>query len=573
MFKEAFGHDLADKKTRKSSVMNATPEKRFGRYEILAPLAEGGMAKVHLARRENADEICVLKRLKVDLADNQVTSARFEREANLIAQLSHENIAAVLDAGRERSTFYIAIEFIAGKDVESLMHHLMKNGFMMPYQASIYIALQTLKALSYAHNATDISGNPIDLVHRDLSPRNIMLSYEGEIKVIDFGLARGKIDDFKTAPGMLMGTLRYISPEQALALPVDGRSDLYTLSVVLWELLAGRLLVDEKQTADILKAVVHEPAPRLDEINPAITKPLADVIEKGLEKSADDRFSTADEFFTSLYSAASDMGQLNPKELGEFLQQIFPADFKNTKKFESPAEIDWTDESVKTVAQDVILPTRTAFVIPKRPKQFETKTDFRSKNASLPPKPLVTKPPPSKPFKNQRALTWFFCFAILASTSFIGIRFIDTMLATKKAETHLDELASDKPPISGFRARPKETRNEPIPTLKAPQITKSQAQIKKKATSSSKANKTNKVTSSNPQKTKRFTLRERIQQMSQSTYDQKSWEKILKEIESKSSQLADSRQATRINRLARKAITYRKVEYFLKAVESLEKSL
>ncbi|MEE2900793.1 MAG: serine/threonine-protein kinase [Myxococcota bacterium] len=548
--------------------MISEPEKRFGRYEILAPLAEGGMAKVHLARRENAEEICVLKRLKIDLVDNQVTSARFEREANLIAQLSHENIAAVLDAGREGATFYIAFEFIAGKDVESVMHHLMKNGFMMPYQASIHIALKTLKALSYAHEATDVSGNIIDLVHRDLSPRNIMVSYNGEIKVIDFGLARGKIDDFKTAPGMLMGTLRYISPEQALALPVDGRSDLYTLSVVLWELLAGRLLVEEKQTAEILKAVVHSPAPRLDEINPAITKSLADVIEKGLDKKAENRFGTAGEYFESLYSAAADVTSLKPGELGEFLQQIFPADFNNAKKFHSPNDIDWTDESLKTVAQDTILPTRTAFRIPTRPKPAETKAKARpAKTSRFLDSPAIWV----RSFGGQRVLTWLFCFAILGSTSFIGIRFIDTMLASQNAETHPHKSSYEQPTTDGFRAIPKEDKNAPVPSLKAPQITKVTGTQITKAKSSSKKTRKAREKKAKPQNTRELTLRERIVVAGQSPYNQESWKNILREIESKASALPDSRQANRISRLARKAITYQKVEYFLKAVKGLEK--
>ena len=548
--------------------MISEPEKRFGRYEILAPLAEGGMAKVHLARRENAEEICVLKRLKIDLVDNQVTSARFEREANLIAQLAHENIAAVLDAGREGSTFYIAIEFIAGKDVEAVMYHLMKNGFMMLYQASIHIALKTLKALNYAHEATDVSGNAIDLVHRDLSPRNIMVSYDGEIKVIDFGLARGKIDDFKTAPGMLMGTLRYISPEQALAMPVDGRSDLYTLSVVLWELLAGRLLVDEKQTAEILKAVVHSPAPRLDEINPAITRSLADVIEKGLEKDAENRFATAGEYFESLYSAASDMTALNPGELGEFLQQLFPADFKKAERFHSPNDIDWTDESLKTVAQDTILPTRTAFIIPTRPKPAETKTEFR------PVKPVRFSDSITtwvRSFGSQRALTWFFCFAILGSTSFIGIRFIDTMLASQNAETQPNKSSYEKPATAGLRAIPKEHKNADVPKLKAPQLTKVASTQITEIKSSSKKTRKAREKKTKPQQPGRMTLRERIRVVGQSPYNQESWKNILREIESKASALPDSRQANRISRLARKAITYQKVEYFLKAVKGLEK--
>ena len=266
---------------------------QFGQYMIHRPLAEGGMAQVHVAQRTGSDKICVLKRLKVSLADRDINVKRFAREAHVVAHLRHPRIAQVTDAGTVDNAIYMAMEFIPGKEAEAIMLHLLRTGRMMPYGASILIALATLDGLAYAHDAKDAKGEALELVHRDLSPGNVMVRFDGDVKIIDFGLPRGNLDDFKTAPGMIMGTLRYMSPEQAKGLPVDRRSDLYSLSVWLWELLAGRLLlgqVDQNDWRPILTAVMNDVPPPLHTFNPNVPKALSDVVARGLAlKPADDQ--------------------------------------------------------------------------------------------------------------------------------------------------------------------------------------------------------------------------------------------------------------------------------------------
>jgi len=298
--------------------------RRLGRYAILEDLAKGGMAQVFIAQKDNAPEICVLKQLLGELETHATAGKRFYREAHVASYLTHRRIARTIDAGFEDGTFCIAMEFIAGRDVESMMHLLMRQGRMLPYELSLSVAIGVLEGLEYAHDALDPDGAPLDIVHRDLSPRNVMLSFDGEVKVIDFGLARGKVDDFKTAPGMILGTLRYVSPEQAVADPIDRRSDLYSITVVLYEMLTGRPLVRDGKALDVLTDVVQRVPESLSVRNPHLPVALDPVIAKALHKRPEDRYQTAKELRLAIEEAAGDLARIPRAAVGEFVTGLFP---------------------------------------------------------------------------------------------------------------------------------------------------------------------------------------------------------------------------------------------------------
>ncbi|MFO0729120.1 MAG: protein kinase [Myxococcota bacterium] len=300
--------------------------RRIGRYTILEDLAKGGMAQVFVAQKDGTPEICVLKQLLGELENHATAGKRFYREAHVASYLNHPNIARTIDAGFEDETFCIAMEFICGRDVESMMHLLMRQGRMLPYEVSIAVTLGVLEGLSYAHDAKDPEGMRLDLVHRDLSPRNIMLSFDGEVKIIDFGLARGKVDDFKTAPGMILGTLRYVSPEQAVADPIDRRSDLYSVSVVLYEMLTGRPLVSDGKPLEVLTEVVNHVPTALSLMNPHLPVELDAVLAKGLEKAPGDRWQSAAAFRDALREAAGPLAYAPEESLGQFVRSLFPKD-------------------------------------------------------------------------------------------------------------------------------------------------------------------------------------------------------------------------------------------------------
>lgn len=322
------------------------------------------MAQVYVAQKDGAEEICVLKQLLVELEEHETAAKRFHREAHVASFLIHPNIARVTDAGMQGGAFCIAMEFIAGKDVETMMHTLMREGRMLPHEVSIAVALGALEGLAYAHDARDPSGEPLGLVHRDLSPRNIMLSFGGDVKLIDFGLAHGRLDDFKTAPGMILGTLRYVSPEQAMTQPVDRRSDLYSLAVVLHEMLTGRFLVPHGKPVEVLKAVVGKPAPRLSELNPNLPKGMDAVLLKALDKDPSRRFQTASEFSRALRSASGVLAETPASMLGEFVEQMFPDDLGAAVELQSQAKRRFRSSrasAAQTLAEDDVgLATRGA---------------------------------------------------------------------------------------------------------------------------------------------------------------------------------------------------------------------
>jgi hypothetical protein len=244
--------------------------------------------------------------------------------------LNHPNIARILDAGLEANTFCIAFEYIAGKDGETMMHRLLSQGRMLPYEVSIAFGLGVLRGLTYAHEAKDPEGNKLGLVHRDLSPRNMMLGFNGDIKIIDFGLAHGQMGDFKTAPGMVLGTLRYVSPEQALTDPIDRRSDLYSISVVLQEMLSGRWVVQPGKPFEVLKSVISDVPPMVTELNPHLPAALGPVIAKGMAKTPSDRWQTAEEYLEALRAAAGSLVETDKAILGEFVTELFPEDARSS---------------------------------------------------------------------------------------------------------------------------------------------------------------------------------------------------------------------------------------------------
>lgn len=311
-----------------SPTPSASPSigRRIGKYTIRAPLSEGGMARVYIAQRDGADHICVLKQLLLDLESNQVAAARFRREAHVAAFLRHPNIARVIDAGEDGDTFYIAMDLINGKDLESMSHELLRSHRLLPYPITLTAMVGILDGLAYAHAARDPDGQWMQVVHRDLSPRNMMLTFDGTAKVIDFGMAKGRFDSFKTMPGMVLGTLRFVSPEQALAQPVDARSDLYSVAVVLYEFLSGQMLVRPSDAMSMLRVVTQQVPPPLLSLNPGLPPQLAEVINRGLAKEPAHRWQSAADFRDALIDAAPEWCTTPQKLISDFLQEQFPTD-------------------------------------------------------------------------------------------------------------------------------------------------------------------------------------------------------------------------------------------------------
>jgi serine/threonine protein kinase len=269
---------------------------RFGPYTVLECIGAGGMATVHRATIDIGGGMIrevALKRLLPQLADDKKLTDDFIREAKLAAQLHHPNIVRILELGRSAGTYFIAMELVRGL---SLLQ-LMKLGQAMRLQAPCGIVVAILselcEALDYASNATDVDGEPMQIVHRDLSPSNLILTDDGHLKIIDFGVAKAVSGKFMTNTGMIKGKLGYMALEVLSAAPLDHRADIFSLGVVAWELLTGRRLfkgANEYEVITRIRKGAHTPPSKF---NTAVPPELDEIVMRALARLRDERWPSA----------------------------------------------------------------------------------------------------------------------------------------------------------------------------------------------------------------------------------------------------------------------------------------
>ncbi|MBX7190418.1 MAG: serine/threonine protein kinase [Sandaracinaceae bacterium] len=241
-----------------------------------------------------------IKRVLPHLAQNKNFISMFLDEARLGARLSHANIVTVFDIGAADNTFFIVMEFIDGCNLKAVIEEHRQQGRRIPVKEAVYIAIEACKGLSFAHEVQDDDGVDLHIVHRDISPPNILISKRGEVKVTDFGLAKATTQLEKTDPGVVKGKFSYLSPEAALGEPVDMKTDVYATGIVLWEMLAGRRLYLGETDYQTVKLVQQSNIPSLSRINPEVDAELERVIGKALEKDTTKRFQNARDFGDAL---------------------------------------------------------------------------------------------------------------------------------------------------------------------------------------------------------------------------------------------------------------------------------
>ena len=216
---------------------------QFGKYLLLEKIAAGGMAEVYLAKSVGAtglNKFFAIKRILPQFSSNEEFVAMFKEEANVAINLNHGNVVSIFDFGIEKSQFYLVMDFVEGRNLRQIINELKKNNKSFSIDQALFMIKETAAGLDHAHRCTDTkTGRPLNITHRDMSPQNIMVSFEGEVKVIDFGIAKAETEQEETKAGTLKGKFGYMSPEQAEGLPIDPRTDVFALGIVLWELLAN----------------------------------------------------------------------------------------------------------------------------------------------------------------------------------------------------------------------------------------------------------------------------------------------------------------------------------------------
>jgi len=302
----------------------------FGKYKLTERLAIGGMAEVFLGTIEGAagfTKMVVIKRLHPQYNRDKAFIQMLIDEARLTSQLNHGNICQVYDLGEEEGSYFIALEYIAGEDVRTLQDHCRRAGDEFPIAAGVFIVSETLAGLDYAHRKEGADG-PMGIIHRDVSPQNILISYEGEVKVIDFGIAKARTRMAKeTEAGVIKGKFRYMSPEQASGLRVDNRTDVFAAGVVLYELLAGEthaLNLPDTEVLRRMRAAEFEP---LRKRRRGIPGKLEKIVHKALGRKASQRYATAAEFRAALLKfLQSQKVTFGSAELSKLMGKVFSAE-------------------------------------------------------------------------------------------------------------------------------------------------------------------------------------------------------------------------------------------------------
>jgi serine/threonine protein kinase len=303
--------------------------RQFGKYVLVEPIAEGGMAEIFRAKTvgaEGFEKEVAIKRILPGMSQDESFVNMFRDEALIASRLKHPNIVEVSDFDLAEGCYYLAMEYVEGKDLRQIANASRKAGTPPSPALCTAIAVEVCKGLSYAHTRT-YKGKPLNIVHRDVTPHNVMVSYNGEVKLMDFGIAKAAMRSTQTQAGLVKGKVSYMSPEQARGLELDGRSDVFALGIVLWEFLTGERLFEGDSDVAVLTAIVSEDTAAPSAYNQAVAPELDRIVLKALAKERDQRYPNATAFQQDLtrflYANLADPEEIN---LSAFMRGLFRED-------------------------------------------------------------------------------------------------------------------------------------------------------------------------------------------------------------------------------------------------------
>jgi len=313
--------------------LSVMPVTAFGKYNLIGKLGHGGMAEVYLAYVAGPagfKKLVVIKRLHQHLEEEPGFLDMFLDEARLAARLNHPNVVQTHEVGEVDASHFIAMEYLEGQGLDRIRRYCTRNSISFPAHLSARVASQALEGLHYAHELKDFDSTPLDVVHRDVSPQNVFVTYEGLVKLLDFGIAKAATHVVETRTGVVKGKFAYIAPEQARGRPIDRRADLWSMGVVLWETLAGRRLFKGSNDLATLSETLMGNIPSLEGVAPDVPEPLLRIVRKSLPRDRDQRYQDALEMKRALEAylsqetkpcARSDVGVFVKGMFGDVIEQ------------------------------------------------------------------------------------------------------------------------------------------------------------------------------------------------------------------------------------------------------------
>ncbi|WP_413290207.1 protein kinase domain-containing protein [Bdellovibrio sp. HCB337] len=332
---------------------------QFGKYLLLEKLATGGMAEVYLAKSVGAvgvNKFVAIKRILPQHSESQEYIDMFKEEAKIAVNLNHGNVVSIYDFGVEYKQFFLVMEHVEGRNLRQIVNEMKKSNVQFSIDQIVYIAKEVAAGLDHAHRCIDgTTGRPLNITHRDMSPQNIMVSFEGEVKIIDFGIAKAETQMEATKAGTLKGKFGYMSPEQADGMPIDLRTDIFSLGIVLWELLANDRLFTSSSEAAILRKIRECQIPSIRKINPSVPPELERIVNKALAKDKSLRYQTAAALHRDLNRFLNTQyPEFSPHDFSVFVKTAFSQIYLEQKR----RLVEYAKLSVQT-QDDKTLITRT----------------------------------------------------------------------------------------------------------------------------------------------------------------------------------------------------------------------
>jgi serine/threonine-protein kinase len=369
---------------------SATPLQTLGKYHLIAELGHGGMADVYLAVARGPagfSKLQVVKQLRPALAENPEVVAMFLDEARLAARLNHPNVVQTYEVEQEGDHCFIAMEYLDGQPLDRILRRAKKKGGL-PLPLHLRILSDTLAGLHHAHELQDYDGTPLKVVHRDVSPQNIFVTYEGQIKVVDFGIAKAANGSAETRTGVLKGKISYMSPEQAVGDDLDRRSDLFAVGILLFEAISGDKFWKNATDIQVLHRLTNGPIPTAADLPPDTPEDLRDICACAISPDPSDRFATAEEFHNALESYLRDTGMPAGREVGSHVAKLFEdRRFQARAIVEEQLRILRDQEPPPAVRPNLFNQTLTLAARPETTSSLRASTPFASETSASPVAP------------------------------------------------------------------------------------------------------------------------------------------------------------------------------------------
>jgi len=416
----------------------------LGRYQLLKEIAIGGMAEIHVAKQtgvEGFEKLVVIKKILPQFARDPHFVKMFLNEARLAARLSHPNVVHIYDLGYANGVYYIAMEYIHGENLSGVTYACRQQKRTIPLEHVLKMVSQVCEGLHYAHTKTDVQGKPLGIVHRDVSPQNVLISYEGVVKLVDFGVAKAATRyDEDTRAGLIKGKLAYMSPEQISGEPMDSRSDIFSLGIVLWELCTGRRLFGRFEPAVILQKIAEAEVPPPSKANKRILSDLDSIVMRCLQQDRDRRYQSAFQMHIAIEEFMKKQGlSSSTLHLGRFMRTLFRKKLEDDEKVRE-AEVSGAGLEAELFAD--LEPTKEASSGAKAIEElFPTAppTTGEREPVEVSDEDIIGAP-------KKRWGMWIFILLLLAALGIVGYRFHPQIVAFVKGMTGKEEPAKKPEP-------------------------------------------------------------------------------------------------------------------------------